>query len=380
VFSRLRIAKPIHIYVGLIILLYGFALGKHVVRHEGNITSLFFVGSHLDRPPAAETGQLYEYEDSDGYDGQFYLLIAMDPFSSRGFADFIDSPLYRYTRILLPLSSYVLAAGQLALVPYTYVLVNLFGLALGCYFFLKIIRFYGMGDFYILLYPISAGMFLAIKRMLPDALAMNLVIAAIYYHISGRERKCLIFLILAALAKETMVVVSAAFFLSSIIRKKKISASSLSYLIPAALLLLWMLALFPKFQAMPGQGAGNLTIPFMGILKRVWVLMRFQPAASIELINVLTFAILASYSLVSSVQRTDATQFSFAALGLLTLSLDHQLVWTDIHSYGRIVQPLVYFAMIVSFREGRSFLRLPAFLMFAETIHLLAAGKFLIYR
>lgn len=366
----------VYLYVGLIILFYGFGLTKHIIRHENKITSLFYFGSNFSFPDIVKTEEFYIYQGSDGYDGQFYVLIAMDPFFSKGYGSFIDNPRYRYTRILLPFLSYIFALGQTSLIPCTYVLINLAGLALGCFYFTRILRFYGANTFYLLIYAISLGMYIAIKRMLPDALSINLMVIAIYYHLVRNNRGFLISITLSILAKETMALVPIAFFLSAVWREKKIPISSLAHLIPPVLLLVWVTIVCMKFRTFPPAGTmGSLTLPFLGISSRVWLLINAFPANWLDLLNVLMIASLVVYSLSSIIRRKDPLQLSFAGYGLLISCLHHDIVLADIHAYGRIIQPLVVFSIIEFLRDRRHMMQLPAFLMFVEAFHVLFGGK-----
>ena len=392
----------IWLYAGLILLLYGFAVGKHLIRHENNVTSLFYIGSHFARPPDVESLELYVYPDSKGYDGQFYLLIAMDPCFARGFAEFVHIPSYRYTRILLPFVSYALALGTLSLIPYTYVFANLVGFAVGCYFFLKIIRFYGGNDFYILPYAISLGMVVAVKRMLPDALAINLMVIAIYCHVLNKKRGFVLFASLSVLAKETMVLVPIAFFLSSIWQRKKLSSPSFAYLIPLLLFLAWQGVIHANLAPEPSaekvemvtaavqenertltqsipkvrEYSWGLTLPFVGAARSMWLLVKILPTGFMELANVLIYVSLSAYCIYLLRHQTDPIQCSFAAYGLLVLCLAHDGVWVDVHSYSRVTLPLIVFSMIVFLRERRTVLQFPALVMLAEAFHILLGGRF----
>lgn len=396
----------IWLYAAIIFSFYGWVLARHIIKHESEITSLFYFGSHFALPPDVEPSRFYTYEDSEGYDGQFYLLIAMDPFFSRGYVDFIDNPSYRYTRILLPLTAYGLAFGKPFLIPYTYVLINLLGLALGCSFFLKIIRFYGADDIYILPYAISLGMCVVLKRMLPDALSMNLMVAAIYYHVVDKRKQFLLFAILSVFAKEPMALVPISIFLSAIWKDRKLSGSSLAYLIPLLLLFVWQGIIYLKLASVaPAENAGpvatamgenikmlagsvpkareyfwGLTLPFWGMAKRLWFLLRIFPEGSINLVNILLYGFLIVYFFVSLIRQADSLHFVFAVYALLISCLRHDGFWLDVNAYSRLAHPIIIFSMIASFRERKTVLLLPALVMFGEAFHIFFGGKFLIYR
>jgi hypothetical protein len=67
---------------------------------------------------------------TDGYDGQFFYRLAIEPFSFDKVASGVtfDKPHYRQQRILYPLIAHFFSLGQTELVPVSLVLVNLIGI------------------------------------------------------------------------------------------------------------------------------------------------------------------------------------------------------------------------------------------------------------
>lgn len=54
----------------------------------------------------------HQIPNSSGYDGQWYHLVAHDPFRQQGTDRYLDEPGTRYQRILVPALAYVLALGR----------------------------------------------------------------------------------------------------------------------------------------------------------------------------------------------------------------------------------------------------------------------------
>ncbi|MFN0171305.1 MAG: hypothetical protein ACKV22_33230 [Bryobacteraceae bacterium] len=81
---------------GTLALLAIFVWQSLAVRtlYGGNWSGLFFCASRFG-VPAPLRGSTYVHTDSDGYDGQFYRLVAHDPWRSRGFESHIDNPSIR---------------------------------------------------------------------------------------------------------------------------------------------------------------------------------------------------------------------------------------------------------------------------------------------
>ena len=97
---------------------------------DQNITGFMVIGDHF-QAPRIWTSQTLVHKGSVGYDGQFYYYIAHDPFILGQSHDHIDSPAYRYQRIIYPLTARLLSFGQPGLIPWMMVAVNLLGILLG---------------------------------------------------------------------------------------------------------------------------------------------------------------------------------------------------------------------------------------------------------
>ena len=86
------------------------ALAVHY-NYGGNWTGLYCIGSRFAQAPGL-TERLWLFPDAYGYDGQFYHLIAHDPWQKRGFDRFVDNPRMRFRRILLPGLAHLSAGGR----------------------------------------------------------------------------------------------------------------------------------------------------------------------------------------------------------------------------------------------------------------------------
>jgi hypothetical protein len=104
----------------------GFALARWQVWAKGHL-SLFIMAGHV----YTHRGQLPRgllLVPSEGYDGQFYYRLALDPanWSRTAFGITMDQP-YRYTRIGYPVLVWLVSLGQHQFVPVALVAVNLVG-------------------------------------------------------------------------------------------------------------------------------------------------------------------------------------------------------------------------------------------------------------
>src|SRR5205807_4474912 len=90
-------------------------------RHD-NWTALFCTGAKAQVPPQLASAT-YRFANSAGYDGQMYRYVAHDPLARFGFKEYIDAPLLRYSRILIPALAFALAAGRQESIDNSYIAV-----------------------------------------------------------------------------------------------------------------------------------------------------------------------------------------------------------------------------------------------------------------
>lgn len=148
--------------------------GKHDARDfvdEGS----FFVqkgsGSQLIRMDPTYHG--YDYI---GYDGQFFYYMALDPVGAR---PYIDTPSYRYTRILYPMLARGLALGQPGLVPYSLIFINWLAAGFGTFMLATWLDRRQLSPWYGLIYGLYPGILISVRYDLSEALAFSLAAAAV---------------------------------------------------------------------------------------------------------------------------------------------------------------------------------------------------------
>lgn len=119
--AGLRAAPWMWALVAVLLVLAWQTLTVHA-NYAGNWTGLFCTG-RLVRAPDSLAPATWRDASSRGYDGQYYRFIAHDPFLRLGTAAYLDAPLLRSRRILVPLLAWVVAGGRQELVDIAYVLV-----------------------------------------------------------------------------------------------------------------------------------------------------------------------------------------------------------------------------------------------------------------
>jgi hypothetical protein len=173
----------------LVLALYALWLAVYVPRSHGGLDFLF-IGQQFQHSHASSTIRIdpsyLATRDPTGYDGQFYYYIAADPLKARYY---IDAPADRYTRILYPLAVRLLAVGQVSLIPYTLLLVNLLAIAGGTLALAFWLKRRGLSPWFALVYGLYPGQFIALTLDLTEPLAYALVALAVYlFDFGGRYR------------------------------------------------------------------------------------------------------------------------------------------------------------------------------------------------
>ena len=94
-------------------------------NYQGNWTALFQTGDRHPIPRVLESENVYKFDHTRGYDGQFYHYVAHDPLLTKGFSKHVDDPRLRWRRILVPGLAFLAAGGQQRLVDRAYLGVTL---------------------------------------------------------------------------------------------------------------------------------------------------------------------------------------------------------------------------------------------------------------
>jgi hypothetical protein len=360
---REKSRKKIEISIAFIAMsIFAYILLNHSCKINKNITGFMVIGDHF-KAPQFWTPQTLVHQGSVGYDGQFYYYIAHDPFILGQTYHHIDSPAYRYQRIIYPLTSWLLSLGQPKWIPYAMVAVNLFAIVTGTWFILLILRHYHRSPWYGLLYAGFWGFLLCLLRSLPEPSAMAFVVIAVYCYLKGAIRRLAFFLGLAALTQETSLLVSMS-FLAAFFRKKE-RRSCLYLLFPFCAYGLWQLYLFSHFQTFSFlAGVQNFAPPFMGIIEKYISLCRVPltyatMAEWLFLLMVTTLIFLALYDII---RYYGPLTLAFLGYALMTACFS-QLIWVESWSYARANSGLLVFNLLVFIKEKAAMNLLPMCLL-----------------
>lgn len=209
---------------------------------------------------------------SNGYDGQFYAQIALDPsLRDSELAQVVDAPAYRARRILLPTLSALLGLGNPWWTIQAFALLNVLAWLLLAWLFHRHI---GGGDW--ISYArwfgclFSMGVLESVRQSLVDLPALLLLLLAIEAHARTRFGRSAWWLALGNLAKETSLMSALAIecdFAIIKLHRRRILLSLVACVLPLAAWSLYVQHRFPDTGS--GSGLGNLTWPLLGLLEHL---------------------------------------------------------------------------------------------------------------
>ncbi len=174
-------AAGVGLVVGAVFL--SFAIDQVTVRFGGNASGLARISHrYFDQAPLVngrdDLRDSLVFADGVGYDGQFFYLMAFDPFLTalreqpREYARFIDAPAYRYGRIGFSVLTKVFSFDQPARYPVTMAALVIGALALSACLLSLIARAYGFTLWYGVLIVFIPGFWQSAQLSLPEPVAV----------------------------------------------------------------------------------------------------------------------------------------------------------------------------------------------------------------
>lgn len=222
------------------------------------------------RLPALQSLPIAPALGSNGYDGQFYATVAIDPLlRDPDLNQALDAPTYRARRILVPFVAYVAGLGQPWWILQAYALVNV-----ACWFaFGRILRraigepgWRGFARWFACMF--GMGVLESVRLSLVDLPSLFLLSLAIEAHDQHRPAREMTWFAIAGLAKESnlwaAVAVQGKNFTTGNWRRPL--AVLLSALLPLAL---WSAYVGSRLPGPSSSGLGNFSWPFAGLLTQL---------------------------------------------------------------------------------------------------------------
>jgi len=322
--------------------------------------------------PAELQSGAWIFEGSKGYDGQYYRVVAHDPWMQADTRQFVDGR-HRYDRILLPGAAWLLAFGQQRWIDTSYILLVLVSLFVGTWFTAMWAMLENRAvwcGFGFLLLP---GVVITLNRMTVDITEYACLAAALYFWRRSFRAGCWIAGAAAFLTRDLgLILIAALVGLSLLQRAWRRSALFAAAAIPAALWILYVghtikplqvvraptLALIPVWALQTPLLGTFLAIvnppnyPFVGWLKTV---TQWLDGISIAGVAVAAFAAVAEIRR-RPFRLESSLCILYAALFLMTSTRGF---WNDTYSYPRAFSPMLGLIAWQSVTNFRAWALLP---------------------
>lgn len=246
-------------------------VGEFYNRHTG-FTSLISIGDLLDssKVTALRETPHHVYESTPGYDGAYYVQLALYPtLDNPELLKAIDNLPYRAKRILFCWAAWALGFGQPAWIVQVHALLNV-----ACWLVLAVVllRWFPPTDAQNLLrwtaVLFSHGLCMSVRHSLVDGPSLLLVALALRWLEQGRRGPGAATLALAGLGKETSLLATAG--LDFDWRAPRTwGRTALAVILVTLPLAAWMAYVRLKFGPAEDPGLGNFTYPLAGYWERV---------------------------------------------------------------------------------------------------------------
>lgn len=263
--SPLRLA-----YVGCVGL-FLWCVGQFHTRETG-FTSLISIGELLSDSKVTALRQTphYVYESSPGYDGAYYVQLALYPtLDNPELEKAIDNLPYRARRILFCWAAWAMGLGQPAWIVQAHALINVICWLALAWILLRWFPPTGWENFFRwAAVMFSHGVCMSVRNSLVDGPSLLLVALALRWFEDGRRGAGAVTLALAGLGKETSLLASAGLDFNWRAPRTwwRPAVTVIAIGLP---LLLWMTYIRLKFGPADDPGLGNFTLPLAGYWEKV---------------------------------------------------------------------------------------------------------------
>lgn len=265
---RLRLRPRVLVLAGIALFLAAVA---RFHQPGTGFSSLLSIGDILNDSKVTALRQVphHVYEGSAGYDGAYYVQLALHPaLDNPELAKAIDNLPYRARRILLSWVAWAAGLGRPAWIVQAYALLNVASwLALAGLLwrwlappsFASVLRWAGV--------MFSHGLCMSVSHALVDGPALLLAALGVRALAAGRPLLGGAALACGGLAKETSLLAAAGLSFSPRAPRTWLPAAGQA-LLAALPLLLWMAYVRVRFGPAEDPGLGNFTLPLAGLVEK----------------------------------------------------------------------------------------------------------------
>ncbi len=329
--------------------------------------------------PAALLPGAWIFKDSKGYDGQYYRLVAHDPWMQHGFSEFLDTP-QRYRRILLPTAAWLIAFGQPRWIDQAFILLVLVSVYAGAWFVARWAALQGRSEWWALGFVLLPGAAITLNRMTVDITEYAFLAAGLYFWRRGSWISCWFAGAAAFLTRDLGLILIAA--LAGMCLLQRLWTRAAIFAASALPALLWNLhvaqtimgheaAISRSVRLIPGWAFHIRMIgigPFLAILHPSiypldpWIATATQSLDRISIAAVIMGACMgAAFAGAAAIKRQPFTlELMLCALyAVLFLMVNPRGFWLDPYSYPRAFSPLVGLLAWKGVMDRRAWYALP---------------------
>lgn len=328
------------------------------LNHNGFDPSRFITAGDRYVDERAAPAAIYVEKDGDGYDGQFYFRLALNPFATvqtyKGIR--FDRPAYRQQRILYPAIVWALALGNQNALPALMIGVNYaalcaIGWLAGTYTQLK-----GRHALLGLSAPLYPGFLLCLSRDTAEIVMVGLILCGmvlIEYQHTVAAALCLL---AATLTKETALVCLLVYGIGSLRRPGKQKLNLPAFGVVLMIVFVWQVLLFFTWHTAPiMSGGSNIGMPLVGLSRFIAGQIGWRSHLniiwSVELVLLAIFSAVTLTKLRENADRKQSTLFVAYLCLALTLNT---FVWVDDWAFLRATSELFLFGMVILLQASRT--------------------------
>lgn len=304
----------------------------------GGYTGLLQVGENAAVRPLIESelGEI-PLAPHSGHDGQISYAIGLD-LLGREVPELLDHGAYRYRRILYPAAAslFGLLDGEALLAGM--IVLSILSAAAAVGLQAAIATRFGRSDWLALAVLLNPGVWLSVRLLTSDTLAMAMMLLGLWWLVLGR-RAAVVAFAMSGLAKDSYLTTAAGLTVSRDRRRWQL------ILIPAAVLAMWVGWLTVTM----GEGyssRGNLGLPFLGMIEASQIWPSFDPG---ELFYLIFALVSVAAGLAYSVLFRSWLRWPILVWSLLGV-LSSDWVWDLGNNAARVFAPI---AVLIALAESR---------------------------
>ncbi|HEY3444098.1 MAG TPA: methyltransferase [Paludibaculum sp.] len=347
------------------------------VNFNGNWSGVFCAGRAFPAPAYLHHEKLFVFPHS-GYDGQFYHYIAHDPWPSERTARSIDVPRLRYTRILVPALSYVVALGQQDWIDPSFHAISLLAFGLGAWWLACYASLTGANRYWGLAFLLIPAVLISLDRSTVDVMFLAFCCGFSYYAARASSAGIYAVIVLATLNRDTGFLLWGAYGLHLLINRRWTRAGIFgTAALPAVA---WHLIVRANTQAdFPSLGlATSAHAIWDHLLKPAHYEFPSQIAnlaVALDYVSLAGVALAIVLVLVRVFREYDnPSVLAAAAFVALPFTVGGHLAWHDPFAYPRTLSPMLLFLGLAAMKS-RSWLGYVPLLLVLPRILMELAGR-----